>query len=575
MIPEDLDRDLQRLWARVSSSRAEEAPPSADPPSAQAETLEAMALMKRQHRQRERDWAELLEAKERALAASRTRQEELEREVMELRRRDQAGDARIMSEVLDAQAQLDAGMKSLAAERDRTEEQAASLRAVLESTRQRLAAETMRNRRLQEQWEDQEQRTLSDLQELRLRAERHQEEATFAGKESLRLTDHLKEAKNALEKTLAELLLERQVREETEGERAQALKKVSQLEEHFKELAKLWEEERSQWRELWDRERAAWEGQRKQFSAWEEGLRQERSALAGTAQTQEQRHVEFMTRLGDALRESTESSLKLAAVMRIIRGVSGRDAGAPLPRSRRLVLAAAGLVVAALIAFGAVERLSKPRLAVVSTQPVLLENPTALTFDGAMLWAAEWDGGIFSFDPQDLRNPVKRWELKALAPYRPAALAHAGEYLWSIDAAQARLVQHRAGRPDVIISSRPAPGPAPAALAHDGAHLWLYDAASQSLYRLPAEGGDFTPVPADTEFVPSALAWVDGRLWAVDGRSRELMVFTLEGGRLQLASRQPFAETAVALMPAAGGDVWVLAGPGMDRPGHALVKYRL
>ncbi|MBI5623112.1 MAG: hypothetical protein HY924_04970 [Elusimicrobia bacterium] len=577
MTPEELQRELDGLWAKVGSSSSAELPRVPIDASAMDDLKQdAFTLLKRQQRQKEASWADLLEAKDRALEAARARLEALEGENLRLSRRLEREEGIVVGEVLSAREKLSAGVKSLEAERAQFEEERRRLEAILEATRQRLAAESFRAMRLQEDADRREAQYLLDLKELQVRAERHSEGRADAQAEAGKLSGSLKEAKNALEKTLAELLRERQLREETEKERAQALKKISDLEDHFKSLSNIWEEERSQWRELWERERSTWEGQRKEIESWETSLRKERESWQAEIQGQESKHVAFVSQINASLRESSETSAKLASMVGVLDRIGALDLPgrrADLGRRARkgLVLALAGALVLSL--FPLWRHFSRPRLKVVSAEPVVLDNPTGMSFDGAKLWFSQWDGDLVSFDPKDLKTRSGLASVKGVGAYHPTALASGPDSMWSVDSAQARIVKHRPGRPEEVLGAMASPGAAPAALAFDGSSLWLYDAATQSLYRQKGGAESFEPVPAEAELVPSALAFVDGRLWVFDSRSKELVILSLKDGKLRVWSRQPLSES-VAAVSVAGKEVWALVGPAMDRPGHSLVRYR-
>ncbi|MBI4678413.1 MAG: hypothetical protein HY748_12605 [Elusimicrobia bacterium] len=577
MTPEELHQELDRLWAKVSASSGPDLPQIPSERSTVHDvTLDALALMKRQQRQKERGWSELLDAKERSLDAYRTRSEALEAEVAGLRRRLESEGSIVVGEVLEARAKLEAGMKALESERAKYEEERRSLDAILEATRQRLAAESFRALKLQEEAHRREQQYLLDLGELSTRAERHEENAASGAAEVLKLSGSLAEAKNALEKTLAELLRERSLREETDEERVSALKKVADLETHFKELSLIWEEERSQWRELWDRERSTWEGQRKEIESWEAGLRRERESWQAEIQSQETKHVEFVSQINSSLRESSETSARLASVVGILDRVGALDLPgrrANLGRRAKGALTASLVVGLALSAIPLWRHFSRPRLKAVSVQAVELDNPTGMTYDGAKIWVSQWSGELRSFDPKDLRSKTLHPASKGLGAYRPTALAAAGDFLWSVDSAQARVIKHKAGKPEVVLASLRAPGPAPCALAFDGSSLWLYDAATSAIYRQKGGSADFAAVPAEVEIVPAAMAFVDGRLWAFDSKSREMVIMELKDGKLKSWTRQAIPESLLGVS-VAGRELWALAGPAMERPGYALVKYR-
>lgn len=576
---EDLDKELDRLWAKVSSARASAESPGA--PSVQFGgaaydiTLDAVSLLKKQHRREAESWAQLLEAKERALRLALERQAALESEAHALRQRLQAGEAVVMGEVVEARSTLESGMKSMEAERARFEEERRSLQGLLEETRERLSAEARRADDIQRQWEKRERRHLEELRQLQEQCASLQESSVRSDEQSRRVGDGLKEAKNALEKTLAELLAERQSRRESERERAEALAKVDEVQKHFSELSKLWEEERAQWRELWDRERSTWESQRREFSVWEEKLRKEREAWQAKCTEEERNQVAFVAKINESLRQSSETSTKVASAMKLMRGLgAASEAAAALSvgsrgRSRWAAGGLAAAIVAA-AAFGVWSYLARPHPKLAATQSVSLENPTSLAFDGERLWVCEWKGELKSFDPVAL-TPMEVVRAKIPEPFRPVALAAGGDVLWSLDSAQARVVAHRSSRPAEVVGSRPAPGPAPAAAAADGENLWIYDAANAALYRQDAEGKASRSFSLEG-MVPAAMAWADGALWAFDARTRELVALEISD-TVKEKSRTRF--DAPVLGMAAGKDsLWILAGPSSERPGFALQRYK-
>ncbi len=581
--PEDLGKEIDRLWAKVAASSVESheaaAPPASSGPVAQEAAWEAMALLKKQHRHESHYWAEVLEAKERALAALRERQALMEAELRSLRQRTQSDEARIIGEGLEAKSRVEAAFAAIEQEKAQHDEEQKRLRALLEETRRRWHTEAESWRLEREQADKRAQKDLSDLKEVQGLASRHQKDAAAASDSSRKHEQSLKEAKNALEKTLSELLRERQIRDASEKERDKALKKVDEVQKHFDELSKIWEEERAQWRELWDRERSTWETQRQEFSSWEENLRKERLAWQGEMQSKEKVQLEHADQLTETLRQSAETSTQIAAAMR--QADYDERKAAALMRSNRskagrwLLAAAAAALLLAPVARYATRYHFKP----VSSVSLERSDATGLAFDGALLWASRWDGALEALDPRDLRT-IRQASPDVPAPYRPSALAFGGPFLWTLDAAQARLVRHKAGSPGDVLAVRPTPGPAPTALAYDGESLWSFDAANKALYRHSADEASYKAIPMDVDAVVTSMAWIGGELWAYDAKSRDLLVFSYNDERLSLRGRYALGEPIVGLLGlkvnAAGKtrrQLWVLAGPKAERTGFALIRY--
>jgi len=591
MPPDELSREIERLWTRLGSVSADAGAPPPPPASATAGAelaWETVSMLKTQQRRREAAMSEAIEAKEEALKHWRARAEALQTEAADLRGRiDGSGDL-VYEQILDAQQRLEAAARAL--EHERSERRL--VEAALEESRARITAEIERAREAEARWAKRETQSLIDLKDIQSSAERRQQEAAQADQMVSALKGSLGEAKNALEKTLAELLLERHERVRVEEERERALKKTGEVEAHFNDLQKLWEEERAQWRELWDRERSTWEAQRQELAQWEETLRREREAWHSDLQEKEKTHLAFTDSLTGKVRETTIAAEQVALRMKMIESREDRDravsaqatveAGRVQTRYTRraraaaLAFAAAALIAAAVPAWrwGA-----EWRYEAEATAPVSALNPTALAFDGTLLWIADWGGRLTALDPADPRRAVREVAVPAGGVFRPTALAFGDGRMWTLDAARARLLRASSARPETVLSSIASPGPAPTALAFDGAALWSYDAANRALYRHAADEATHKSYPIEEEVVPNALAWVDGRLWLHDTKSRRIMVYDLEGDRLALKENHPSPDAATvgfAVLPGADGRrVWALVGPTAERAQPALLRLSL
>lgn len=572
--PEELGREIDRLWAKVAASSGSSEAPPAMPPHAEAPVgelaWETLSLLKRRHRHESRGWSEMMEAKEHALRVSRERETALTLEMKALRDQLENEQGRLVEESLEIEARLSALQRSLEEERVSRASEERSLRALLEQTRSRMAAEEARWRVEREQWEKKEHQFLLDLKELQTLSARYQEEAGKAGSEARRMADGLGEAKNAIEKTLSELLRERQVREAAETERNDALKKVDATQKHLEELSRIWDEERAQWRELWDRERSTWESQRAEFASWEESLRRERETWNAELAAKEKDQARFSDELTKSLRENAEIAVRL------------KNLAVPAVLSRPLVSWRVALGAFVAVAFAVVvlpwtwRHFNSLQFKQQSARGVALANPTALGFDGTLLWAADWDGQFSAINPVDL-SVLRGASVAPGGSYRPIALAFGAGQLWSADAAQARIIRHSAENPSLVLAARPSPGPAPTALAYDGRALWSYDAANRALYRHGADEASFKSY-ALTDAVPTAMAWVADELWLHDAKSRKLLVYSFADEVLRRRSESRLDENVIGLAASYGAEksarrLWVLAGAGPERPGPAIVRY--
>lgn len=602
LTPDDLSREIERLWARVGSVPAEPAtaagvpstPPAAGAIGAEM-AWETVALLKRQQRQNDASWRQTLEARDETVRVLRARLQAAENELSTLRARAENEDERLMVEALDARQKVETASKALALAEARHAEERRALEETLQALRERLAAETSRARSSEQRWQAREQQSLIDLKELQALAARREKEADAAAKSARAAENALAEAKNALEKTLAELLMERKERERATAERESALKNVEELRAHVDELSRIWEEERAQWKELWDRERSSWESRRGELAKWEEDLRREREAWHAELQAKEQAHLALTEDLSGKIRDTAKNAEKMSELIDTFDRRSAEEstrsaegvvalAAAQRAAARRRRNWAAALAVALVLgaaAGPAWRAATKWRFVPQATSPAASANPSALAFDGTVLWVADWGGRLVAVDPADPRRVVRQAAPAPGGPYRPTAVAAGGGVLWTLDAAQARLLRHSAAAPEKILSARPSPGPAPTALAFDGETVWSYDAVDRAFTRHAGDDAPAKKYALPDDAVPNAMAWADGRLWVHDAKGRRLLVYALEGDRLvRVASEAMPAAGALGLAPAPGGSArersaFVLYGPTGDRGQAAVVRYSI
>ncbi|MDE2313057.1 MAG: hypothetical protein KGL04_02645 [Elusimicrobia bacterium] len=571
--------EIERLWAKVSrgagASSGLEIPgaPSSDIPESSSTAWETLSLMRRKHRGEAAAWSEMLEAKEKEIAALQERQRLLENEISGLRRQVQSAEENSLEGYLDVQARLEAALASLKEERRRHEEDEKRLRALLEQTRQRMSGEADIWKKERKSWEKKEEKYLARMKEMESLTQARQEDAARASGDSEKLAQGLKEAKNALEKTLAELLRERQVREGAEKERSEALKKVDEVQRHFEELSKIWEEERAQWRELWDRERSTWETQRSEFSVWEEKLRRERQSWHADLKAKEEDHLRFASQMAETLRQSTETTTKIQSVLRAVALLG-------LPPERRRVSRRiwAGLGAAAVFAAASIpvwKYYTAFHFKAVAEIPASLANPTGMAYGGSKIWVSQWNGELDAFNPLDLNAAPAVFTPNAKPPYHPVSIVSADGSLWTADAAQARLVRVEDSDPGQVAATLPAQGPAPTAMAYDGKAVWCYDAANRSLDRYGKDGSVRSYGMGSA--VPTSLLWVSGQLWAFDSKTRKLDVYDFKEGAFTLRAAYDLGKTVVGMTAVTMNgrrQLWILAAPSDGSSVPSFIKFR-
>ncbi|MFH1723864.1 MAG: hypothetical protein ABII00_04495 [Elusimicrobiota bacterium] len=599
MSSDDIQKELDRLWRKVTAGPAEASGrPVASPefsltdgPSVTREvSMEAISLLKRQHREEVMRLQQLLELKERSAGEFRGRLSAAENEVTSLRRKAQRQEEQIYQEVFDASTELENARKGFQEADNRFREEEKVLRSIAENTRKQLAGETTRWRDVETQWNEREQQYLLEIKELETRAQRAQQQSAKTEGQARRAMQDLREAKTAIEKTLGELLHERRDREEADKERDKALTRMKEVEEHVQELQNLWQEERRQWQELWDRERSTWETQRQEFGAWEQKLRKEREAWHANLREVENRETKYAGQMADILRKSSEAGEKVTELLRRA-AEKGREVVAPEGKLRkavkrltwRQVLAAAAAVAVLAMAYPVWKHLHRFELELVASHALEADNPTGIAYDGDVLWLSQWDGQLLSLDPDDPSQVLRRLTVDVKGPYHPNALDVWAGALYSLDSAQGRILRHPIGTPQKVAVSWPSSGPAPVALAHDGQNLWSYDAATRSMYRHLGEGAEAETeaysIPLD--ILPAAIRWHRDELWAYDAKGRQIVRFKKHGRALDVIDSHGFDTPVQSLLLAlrsAGGEgpylqMWSLSVPAAGLP--TLKKYRV
>ena len=573
MTPEEIQKELDSLWSKVTSGTPPVAPamplPASpeqyslhDAPAITREvTLETLSLVKRQHRAEVTRLAQLLELKERSLAETMERLRLSSSELERLRRREERVDALTTQQAMAYSAELEAAQEAQKAAEARLAEEESRLRSIAEESRRRLNSEETRWRALQADWTAREQEYLMRLRELEARAEKERESSSAALGAEQRALSELGEAKGAIEASLGELLKERQEREEAEKERGRALQRVKDVEERMNELQNLFAEERKAWQELWERERSAWEAKKQELASWESRVHEEKESFHkkfGQLEEAETRHAQEMTEI---LRRSSDAGSKIADFMREAAAKAAEmtnlkaqaSASQARPKRRidmRLLAAAAAAVLMVATAIPAWKSLHKLSFTLKSSHNLAAARTTAIAYDGDTLWVSEWEGGLLAFEAENPAAPIRREIVGVKGPYHPAALSSWAGKMYVLDAAQARILRFAVETPDKVEASWPTPGPAPAALAHDGQNLWSYDAATKVLYRHLGEGAEAQSEPFRLDFdaVLTAIRWHKGELWAWDAKGKQILILKRKEKSFEIAQASPLPNGAQSLL---------------------------
>ncbi len=576
MESKDIDRHISELWKRVAGGDYAPEAPSALPPDVRQSNMETMRLLRDNFSKTEGEWKSLLAAKDSQLRDLTAQLEETRAHLSELKQHYQEARERTLSEEMGAVVNLEESRKTLEAQKKNHAREIALLKELLERTKTEILG-------LQERVDSlRSERDALRGKSVSLSSERNDLADAKAGLEA-RLAD----SKEAVEKTLAELLAERKNRRDDQAKMKEMEARIKELTGNLAAAKADWDAERTQWREMWDRERSVWETHRQEFAVWEERLRSEREAWTQKMREQEAAGVESAAGLAKVLKESSQWSEKVTQVLKLyaLKGVElprvfvspSPDAAFVRARrnvSRALAMALAGLLLMSAAAWRAYVWRSEAHYKLLSSFPLDLASPSGLAVDKDGIWLADWNKGLSLKDPRDL-STLRVLPPPAGTPMRPGALTDTGSGLWTLDMAQLRYAR-QSYKDGSITESVKTPGPAPQGAAWDGYSLWAFDASSGLLYKYsldPSAGASATYKLEGVKSV-ACMQWVDGRLWVLDS-SNVLRRYALKDGVFRELSSQVFGREKAAAFWADDGTLWTVEKSGDLTGGYDLKKYSL
>ena len=572
MDPKEIDRQLEEMWKKVSGrSYAPDAPSL--PRDAGVSNFDTLKLMKDNFSKAEGEWRRLLEMKEGNLRDVAVQLEETKANLGEIKQHYDLAREKLISEELSTALNLEESKKTLAAQKKNHAGEIALLKEVLERAKTEILSLGERLDALRRERDDWQKKFYA------LSVSEADSKDKAAG-----LEHKFGDAKEAVERTLSELLSERKDRQDAEN-------KIKALEKNTKELSASletaktgWDAERTQWRELWDRERSVWETHRQEFAVWEERLRSEREAWTARMREEENKGVQAASGLSNLLKDTTEWSEKVTQILKLyaLKGVqlpqtfvSSSVTANTMPKKVFTRMAAAALAAVLIMGSGAwwlFNFRARVHLKLIGSYVLDAANPSGLAVSKDGLWVADWNKGLILKDIKDL-STLKIFNGAGGGPFRPAALAAAADGLWALDMAQLRFVKEDFGN-GAALESVKTPGPAPQALAYDGYNLWSFDAASGLLYKYSLDPKAGVSASFEITGLKSLLAmqWRGSELWTLDSRSI-LTRHSFKDGAFSLISSQKLKNPALAFR-AEDADFWTVEKAGIIG-GYELRKYIL
>ena len=575
MESKDIDRQFNDLWRKVSGSDyAPEASPL--PVDMRQANVETMRFLRDNFSKAEADWKSLLEGKESQLRDLSAQLEETKAHLSEIKQHYQEAREKSISEEMATALNLEESKKLLDIQKKNHARELTLMKEVLERTRAEMVS-------LQERVDA----LRLERDEARRRGDGLSVEKADLADAKAGLQAKIADSKEAVERTLAELLAERKNRRDDQV-------KMKDLEGQLKDLAGRlegtkvnWDAERVQWREMWDRERSVWETHRQEFAVWEERLRAEREAWTMKMREQESKGVENAAGLANVLKESSQWSEKVTQVLKLyaVKGVELPAAivsAAPdkaFLRTRRnvaraLALGLAGLLVMSAAAWQLYSWRAKAHYTLLSSLPLELASPSGLAVTKDGVWLADWDKGLSLKDPKDL-STIRVLPPAAGEPMRYGALSASDGGLWTLDMAQLRYARQdfSDGR---ILETAKTPGPAPQGAAWHGYSLWAFDASSGLLskYALDPASGVSSSYKLEGLKSLASMQWAGGALWTLDSRN-VLRRYALKDGEFKRISSQDFGRRQAAAFWVDGATLWTVEKAGEAGSAFELKKYSL
>ncbi len=571
----EIDRHLNDLWKKVSGS---DYVPDASPlpPDIRQSNMETMRFLRENFSKAESEWKTLLAGKDAQLRDLGAQLEETRAHLGEIKQHYQEAREKSINEELATALNLEESKGLLDTQKKNHAREIALLKELLERTKVEMVSLQGRIDALRAERDDWRNKFTG------LSVEKADLDDAKAG-----LTAKLGDSKEAVEKTLAELLSERKNRRDDQARMKDLEGQVKDLTARLDSAKTNWDAERTQWRELWDRERSVWETHRQEFAVWEERLRSEREAWTMKMREQESKGVENAAGLANILKESSQWSEKVTQVLKLyaLKGVelpsvfvsAGPDKGFVRARknvSRALALGLAGLLAMSGAAWQVYAWRAKAHYKLLSSAPLDLPDPSGLAVTKDGVWLADWNKGLALKDIKDL-STLRVLPAPAGSLLRPGALSASANGLWTLDMAQLRYVR-QSFSDGAITESVKTPGPAPQGAAWDGYSLWAFDASSGLLYKYgldPAAGASATYPLEDLKSLV-CMQWAGGQLWTLDSKNI-LRRYVLKEGVFRKISAQEFGRKKTSAFWVEGNTLWTVEKAGDLSGGYELERYLL
>ncbi len=575
MESKDIDRQLNEMWKKVAGS--DYVPePSPLPHDMRQSNMETMRFLRDNFSKAEGEWKSLVAAKDAQLRDLTAQLDETKAHLGEVKQHYQEAREKSLNEEMATALNLEESAKLIAAQKKNHAREITLLKEILERTKVEMVSLQQRVDAVR-----------AERDEARKKADGLAVEKADLADAKAGLAAKIADSKEAVEKTLAELLSERKNRRDDQVKMRDLETQIKDLTGRLESAKTNWDAERTQWRELWDRERSVWETHRQEFAVWEERLRSEREAWTLKMREEESKGVQNAAGIANILKESSQWTEKVTQVLRLYaaKGVelpsvfvsASPDHGFMRARrnvTRALAIGLAGLLLMSGAAWQLYAWRAKAHYTLTATAPLDLPNPSGLAVNSDGIWLADWNRGLSLKDAKDFAT-LRVLPAPEGTPLRPAALSASAGGLWVLDMAQLRYARedYKDGR---ITESAKTPGPAPQGAAWDGYSLWAFDASTGLLYKygLDPKGGASASYQLAGLKSLVCMQWAGSQLWTLDSRNM-LRRYAFKDGAFSEISSQVFGKKQAAAFWVDGANLWTVEKAGELSGGYELKRYSL
>lgn len=491
-------------------------------------SFEIIKYLEKRIKEKSDEYEVILKQKDETIKKLNNRIVELERFIEELKSTKSKKEEEILSQNKELISKVEESKNILLKQKEKHQKEISLLKEIFEKTRLDL---------------EELSKELDELKKEKLylktrNIELEQEKTKIEAKIDL-LQKQLSQSKEAVEKTVSELLNERKRTEDLSKKIRELQKQNEDLQKQLESTKLAWDSERAQWKEMWERERSLWESHRMEFAVWEERLRNEREAWLRILKEEEAKGIENAKKLAEVLEESSKWSYKVGELLKLYANkeivlpqiiTSTKTIKDKINKGFRRTLLFINFALVGLIGSFYMYYEYANKLHLFKTFSNILDDNQYSSF------AIYDDGYIFShlqkgliikdkdFKNIEIINEVENRLIK------PSFVYVEGDYVWFFDLSSLRFVKMDFVERKVVSSIKSLTY-APQGFFSDGSYLWVFDGIGGVLQRYELNGGVKSVKTYELANIKTvdSITWLDDNLLVLS--NSKLYRFKMEGDR--------------------------------------------